>query len=334
MMKTALRTGLRAASAVALLLLAGQRAQAQGEASNFPSKPVTVVTAFSAGSGPDAVLRMVGDRLGKIWNQRVVIDNRPGGGGFVAIDLARKATPDGYTLLQLDSEHLAALPHLYRKRNFTTLDHFDPVAGLFRTPFFIAVAKDSPWRSFTDLAEAAKKANGTMSYGSWGVGSPGHLGGIMIESMTGVTMSHVPYREVGQLYSSVATGDLGFAFASLPSSQAVYKLGKLRYLAVAAPRRASQLPDVPTVSESGGPAGFDVNSFVSLVAPKGVPAAVREKVNADVRRAVAEDPEVRRQFDLFAFEPLPWSPDEIRANAEKKSALYGALIERAKIELD
>src|SRR5882762_8089359 len=111
----------------------------------FPSKPVTLVTAFAPGSGPDAVLRLVADKLGKTWNQRVLVDNKPGGGGFIAIEAAKRAAPDGYTLLQLDSEHLAALPHLYKARHFDTLKTFEPVAALFRTPFLVAVSAESNW---------------------------------------------------------------------------------------------------------------------------------------------------------------------------------------------
>src|SRR5580765_8471710 len=142
---------------------------AQG-GSDFPAKPVTIVTPFAAGSGPDAVLRLVSDKLGKLWNQRVTVDNKPGGGGFIASDAARRAAPDGYTLLQLDSEHLGALPHLYKSRNFVPLQHFEPVASLFRTPFFVAVPTDSKWKSMGDLIAAAKEKPGQVSYGSWGVG--------------------------------------------------------------------------------------------------------------------------------------------------------------------
>src|SRR5205085_9512711 len=109
----------------------------------FPSKPVTLLTAFAPGSGPDAVLRIVAEKLGKTWNQRVLVENKPGGAGFIAIDAAKRAVPDGYTLLQLDSEHLAALPYLYKARGFETLKTFEPVAALFRTPFLVAVASDS-----------------------------------------------------------------------------------------------------------------------------------------------------------------------------------------------
>ena len=316
--------------ALAALAAAGTAANAQGD---FPAKPVTIVPPCAAGSGPDAVLRLVSEKLGKTWNQRVLIENKPGGGGFIAIDTARRAAPDGHTLLQLDSEHLAALPHLYKQRNFDPMKAFDPVASLFRTPFMVSVAADSPWKSVGDLVAAAKASPGKVTYGSWGIGSPGHLGGEHLESLLGISMQHVPYREVSQLYTSVASGDVAWAFASIPSSQGPYKAGKLRYLAVAAPKRIPQLPDVPTVAEAGGPAGFEVNSFVVLIAPKGLPPAVRAKINADVAKAVAE-PDVKARFDAFAFETLAWTGEDIARHAEAKSKVYGELVRRGNISLE
>ena len=324
------RHGALALCAAAAVLATSGWAQTAGD---YPSKPVTIVTPFAAGSGPDAVLRLVADKLARQWSQRVLIDNKPGGGGFIAIEQARRAAPDGYTLLQLDSEHLAALPHLYKARNFVPLQHFQPVASLFRTPFFVAVQTESKWQNMADLIAAAKAQPGRMTYGSWGVGSPGHLGAEELQGLTGTSMQHVPYREVSQLYSNVGSGELPWAFASIPSSQGIYKAGKLRYIAVAAPKRVPQMPDVPTMAESGGPAGLEVNSFVSLVAPVGVSDAVANRINADVAKAIA-DPEIRARFDTFAFEPLAWSPDEIRRQAEIKSKVYGELVRRSNISLD
>ena len=146
-------------------------------------------------------------------------------------------------------------------------------------------------------------------------------------------MTHVAFREVSQLFTSVATGDVQWSLGSLPSSQGVYKAGKIRYIAIAAPKRIAQMPDVPTVAEAGGPAGYDVNSFVSLLSPKGTPADVKAKINADVQKVLA-DPEVKARFNTFAFETLSWSPDEIRKNAEVKSKVYEKLIVRKNITLD
>lgn len=323
------RRPLLIAAAAALATLAAPAARAD----EFPSKPVTVFTAFAAGSGPDAVLRIVAEKLGKAWNQRVMVENRPGGGGFIAMEAARRASADGHTLLQLDSEHLAAVPHLYKARNFETLKVFDPVATLFRTNFFVAVPTDSKWKTMGDLVATAKAAPGKSSYGSWGIGSPGHLGGEQLELLSGLDMQHVPFREVSQLYTAVAGGEPAWSFATLPSSQGAFKAGKLRYLAVAAPRRQPQMPDVPTVAEAGGPAGLEVNSFVVLVAPKGIRPALRDRINADVAKVLAE-PDVKARFDTFAFESPGWSPDEIERQAAAKSRVYGELVKRKSISLE
>jgi tripartite-type tricarboxylate transporter receptor subunit TctC len=325
------RSTLLAALGLALPLALPTAAFAQTPA--YPARAVNIVTPFAAGSGPDAVLRMVGEKLGRLWGQPVTIDNKPGGGGFIAIEQARRAAPDGYTLLQLDSEHVAALPHLYKSKNFNTLDHFDPVAPLFRTPFFVAVSSQSKWNSMSDLIAAAKAKPGQVNYGSWGVGSPGHLGGQQLDALAGVQMNHVPFREVSQLYANVGTGEVDWAFASIPSSQGIYKAGKLKYIAVATKKRVPQMPDVPTMAEAGGPADLEVNSFVSLLAPKGMPPALAAKINADVAKVIA-DPEIRARFDTFAFEPLAWSPEEIRTQAQVKSKIYGELVRRGNISLD
>ena len=316
----------------ALLALGLSTAQAQTAAS-FPNKPVTITTAFAAGSGPDAVLRQVSEKLSKIWGQPVLINNKPGGGGFIAIEATRRLPADGYNLLQLDSEHLAALPHLYKSKGFVTLQNYDPVAPLFRTPFFVAVASDSPWKNMKDLIAAAKAAPNKVSFGSWGVGSPGHLGGEEIELLTGVEMTHVAFREVSQLFTSVGAGDIQWSFASIPSSAGVYKAGKLRYIAVATPKRVPQMPDVPTVAEAGGPAGLEVNSFVSLLAPKGIAKDVQEKIHADVLKVLA-DPEVKARYNTFAFETITWSADDIRKNADIKSKVYEKLVARKNISLE
>lgn len=315
-----------AASAALCLPAAAQQA-------GFPTKPVNIITAFPPGSGPDAVLRLVSEKLAKLWGQPVLVNNKPGGGGFIAIETAQRAPADGYTLVQFDSEHLAALPLLYKAKGYVTLNNFDPVAPLFRTPFFVAVPTDSKWQNMSDLIGAAKAAPTKLNYGSWGIGSPGHLGGEQLELLSGIEMTHVPYREMSQLFTSVGSGELQWSFGSIPSSQGIYKSGKLRYIAVAAAKRVPQMPNVPTMAESGGPAGLEVNSFVALLAPKGIAADVKAKIHADVLKVLA-DPEVKAKLETFAFEIITWSPDQIRQNAQAKGKIYEELVKRKNISLD
>ena len=300
---------------------------------DWPTKNITLITAFAPGSGPDATLRVVAEKLGKQWGRNVIVENRPGGGGLIAMDAARRAAPDGYTLLQLDSEHLSAVPHLYKQRGADMVKSFEPVASIFQTTFLVAVGAESKFKSLGDIIAAAKASPERITYGSWGVGSPGHLGGELLELQTGIKMQHVPFKEVSQLYPSVGSGDVSWSLGTLPSSSGAYKAGKLRYVAVAAKKRLPQLPDVPTAAEAGGPADFNVDSFVVLVAPKGLPAAVRSKVGESMAKVLAE-PDVRQRFDTFAFEPINWTPEEITRRAEAKSKVYEQLVKRANISLE
>lgn len=299
----------------------------------WPAKPISIFTPFAAGSGPDAVLRQVAERLGKGLGQRVLVENRPGASGFLAVEAVQRAAPDGHTFLQLDSEHLAAVPALYPQRRFRPFESLAPVATFFRTPFMVVVPTTSPWKTMGDLTAAAKASPAKLNYGSWGVGSPGHLGGEHLALLADVKMQHVPFREAAQLFAAVGNGDVDWSFGSIASSQAAHKFGKVRYLAVAAPKRVPAMPDVPTVAEAGGPAALDVNSFVVLMAPRGVPAAIVDRMNAEMARAVA-DPQLKARLDTFAFEPIAWSPEEIVSQAEAKARLYGDLIKRANIQLD
>jgi tripartite-type tricarboxylate transporter receptor subunit TctC len=300
----------------------------------FPAaKAVTLVTAFAPGSGPDATLRLLAEKLGKAWNQRVQVENKPGGGGFIAMDAVRRAAPDGYTLLQLDSDHLAAVPHLYKQRGADAVKSFEPVASIFRTTFLVAVPTESKFKTLGDIVTAAKASPGKVTYGSWGVGSPGHLGAELLELQTDITMQHVPYREVSQLFMSVGAGDVAWSLGTLPSSSGAYKAGKLRYVAVASNKRLPQVPEVPTAAEAGGPKDFDVNAFVVLVAPKGIDPAIAAKISADVAK-VLTDPEIKSRFDTFAFEPITWSAQEIARNTEAKSKVYEQLVKKANISLD
>jgi tripartite-type tricarboxylate transporter receptor subunit TctC len=321
---------IRTPLAAALLGAAFTAAHAQAD---WPTKNITLITAFAPGSGPDATLRVVAEKLGKQWGKNVLVENRPGGGGLIAMEAVRRAAPDGYTLLQLDSEHLSAVPHLYKQRGSDMVKNFEPVASIFQTTFLVAVAADSKFKSLGDIVAAAKAEPGRITYGSWGVGSPGHLGGELLELQTGIKMQHVPFKEVSQLYPAVGSGDVSWSLGTLPSSSGAYKAGKLRYVAVAAKKRLPQLPEVPTAAESGGPADFNVDAFVVLVAPKGLPPAVRAKVGESMAKVLAE-PDVRQRFDTFAFEPIHWSPEEITRRAEAKSKIYGELVKRANISLE
>ena len=317
-----------AAAALALSTLSpGASAQA------FPNKPVRIITPFPAGSGPDAVLRMVGDKLTRAWGQQIIIDNRPGANGFIAIEAARRATPDGYTLVQMDSAQLTAHPHLYKKLPYDPVKDFDAVTPLFRNYFFVVVPADSKWKNMSDLIAAAKARDGELTYGSWFIGSPGHLGAGLLEAASGTHMTHVPYKEMTQLYAAVGNKEVAWAFGSVASAGAMVRAGKARFLAVAAPARVAGFADIPTVAQAGGPADFEVKAWTALFAPRGTPRDVSAKVAAAVAKALAE-PEARERFGTFGYEAFSATPPEMDKLIGAESRRYADIIKRSSISLD
>jgi len=317
------------AAVLALLTLAVQPAQAQA----FPTKPVRIVTPFPAGSGPEVALRLVGDRLSRRWGQPVIIDNRPGASGFIAFEAVKRAAPDGHELVQMDNAQMAAQPFLFKKLPYELLRDFEPVTPILRNYFFVNVPVGSRYKTMADLLAGAKAAPNQISYGSWFVGSPGHIGAAMLQAATGTSMMHVPYKEMSQLYVAVGNQEVDWAFGSAASAGSMQRAGKTRYLAVAAPRRIAEFPDVPTVTESGGPAGFELSAWTALLAPKGTPKAVIEKIQQDVA-AVLTEPDVKAKYATMFYEPYALNSAQFLQQLSSDTQRYGDTIKRLNISLD
>ena len=299
----------------------------------FPTKPVRIITPFPAGSGPEVSLRLVAEKLSRQWGQPVVVENRPGGNGFIAIDTFKRGATDGHDLIQLDSVHLSAYPHLFKKLPYDPEKDFEPILPLFRTYFFFAVAADSPYKTLPDLIAAAKAAPGKLNYGSWSIGNPVHLGSALFESVTGTRMVHVPYKETSQLYTDVASHELAFALGTSATTSALYSAGKLRFLAVAAPKRIAAFPEVPTVGEAGGPAGFEVIGWTMLAAPRGLPVTVIDKIQRDVEKALAEQ-DIRDRYRAFGYEVFPLSRGQFTKFIRAESTRFGEVIRQAEVAVE
>jgi tripartite-type tricarboxylate transporter receptor subunit TctC len=300
-------------------------------AQQYPTKTVRVITPYPAGSGPDGVLRVVSEKLTKVWGQQVIVENRPGGNGFIALEAAKKAPADGYTFVQADEGHLALAPHLYKKIPYDFKD-FDPVGTLFRGRFFVVAPATSPWKDVKDLIAAAKAKPGDITYGSWSVGSPAHIGAAMLEAATGTQMTHIPYKSQPDLYIGVGNGDINWAYGSAGSAGPMLRAGKVKFLALVAPQRSPAYPDVPTMTEAGGPE-LELGGWMAILAPKGTPRAIIDKVNADLKQVMSE-PDVRERLTSFGYEPLSLSPEEITKEREKDLARYGEIVKTAKISID
>ena len=301
---------------------------------DFPSRPVRIVTPFSAGSGPEGAARLVGAALQRLWSQAVTVENLPGGNGFLAIDAFKRGAADGHDLLQLDNAHLLAYPHLFKKLPYDQERDFEQIAPLFKSVFFFVVGADSPYATLGDLIADARANPGRLKYGSWSVGNPAHLGSALLESLAGCEMQHVLVcKEMSQLYGAVAAGELAFALGTAANVSALHRAGRLRLLAIAAPQRAAAFPDVPTAAESGGPADLEVTGWTTLVAPKGLPPARLDRLRRDVERALA-DPAVEAGYAALGYDPFPQTQQQFAQFLQAESSRFAELIRRAKTSLD
>lgn len=317
-----------AALAFASTAVLGQTAAPGG----FPSRPVRIINPFPAGSGPDAVARIVAERLSRAWGQPVVVDNRPGASGFIALQAARQAPPTGHDLVIAAADHMAINPALYRKMPYSPTRDFVPVGGLYRTSFFVLVSEQGEFKTVPQLLAFARGAPNRATYGSNSVGSPLHLGGAQIEAATGTTMQHIAFRETTALYQTVASGDVTWALGSIGSAGALITGRKLRVLAVADTRRSAAMPDVPTLAEAGGPK-VSVPTWVALFAPAGTPPAIALDIQKAVQAAL-DITEVKARFQVMGFQPAPVAGSEVTKWITSDQAHYAALVKQTGATID
>ncbi|ROR18501.1 tripartite-type tricarboxylate transporter receptor subunit TctC [Comamonas sp. BIGb0124] len=306
---------------------------AQSGSANWPVKPVRIINPFPVGGGPDGVARLVADKLSRTWNQSVVVENRPGGNGFIAIAAFKQGATDGTDIIQLDNVHLAAYPHLFKKLPYDVQKDFEIITPLFRTYFFVCVPVNSPYQSVGDLIAAAKANPGKLNYGSWSVGNPVHLGSALLEKMTGTKMEHVIYKETSQLYQGVANGELDFALGSSGTAGPMVRAGKLRLLAIAAPERLPGYENVPTVAESGGPANYFVTGWNAFAVRPGTPAEVQRKLRTDVQAALS-GPDVKEKFQTFGYVQYAPTPEEFKVFMAAESKRFEEVIKAAGLSLE
>ena len=319
----------RSLAALTLGLITTLAAHAQ----DWPSKPVRIITPFPAGAGPEGIVRVLAEKLQKKWGKPVIIENKPGANGFLAIDAFKRGATDGHDLIQLDNVHLAAYPHLFKKLPYDPAKDFDALLPLFRAYFFVAVPSTSKYKTVGDIIADAKARPTALNYGSWSVGNPVHLGSALLEAMTGTEMQHVIYKEVSMLYTGVANGELNWALGTLASAGPMQRAGKVKFIAITAPKRQAAFPDVPTVAEAGGPAGYEVTGWTTIAAPRGLPKAVTEKIHKDIEAALAE-PDMKERFATFGYDSFPVTREQFNAFIASESAKYADVVKRAKASLD
>jgi tripartite-type tricarboxylate transporter receptor subunit TctC len=301
------RTFVASSTTTTLLALAGALpAIAQtAPAAAYPSKQITIVVPASPGGAIDLAARLIGQKLTEAWGQSVVVDNRAGATGIIGTDLVAKSPPDGHMLVLVASSH-AINPSMVKKLPFDTVKGFEPVALTHVVPLVLIVSPELPVKSVAELIAYGKAHPGQLSFASSGNGGAPHFSGELFKSMTGLDITHVPYKGSTLAHPDLISGRTSLMFDTVAAANVQIKAGRLRALAVTTAKRSSVLPDVPTMQEAGI-AGYETSTWGGLLAPAGTPAATVARLNAEVVRILAL-PDVRKTLQDNGIEPGGGTP--------------------------
>lgn len=298
------------------------------KAENYPARPVRWIVPFPPGGAADIVSRAIGVKLSETWGQQVVMDNRPGAGGNLGIEIASRASPDGYTLVIVPATFTTS-PSLQRHLPYDPAKDFMPVTLASSSALILVVHPSLKAASVRELIALAKSRPGQLNYASSGIGASAHLAAELFKTMAGVNIVHVPYKGQPPAMLDLISGQVQMMFPNAPVALPHLRAGKLRALAVTTLKRSSILPELPTMAESGL-AGFEVNQWSGLMVPAGTPKAIIAKLHDDIARAL-ELPDVRKNLTSLGFDPVGSTPEEFSAYIRSEIRKWAKVIADAGI---
>lgn len=299
---------------------------------NYPNQPIRIIVPFTPGGGTDFLSRTVAAKLSESTKWNVLAENRAGAGGTLGIASAARAKPDGYEIVMGQLDNLAVAPSLYSKLNYDSVKDFSPIGIVGEAPLIVVAGKDSPYKTFDDLVTAAKKAPGTINYGSPGAGTSTHLAAELLQQQAGIKLVHVPYKGSGPAMIDLMGGQIPVMFASIPSAAPQIKSGSVTPLAVTSPKRSPALPNVPTVAELGFP-GFDVRVWYGLLAPANTPRPVVETLNTELNKILALQ-DIQDALAVQGAVAMPTTPEQFAETIKRDLNKWKPVIDKAGIKLD
>ena len=312
--------------ALSVTLTAAALASVAAEAQGYPNHPIRMVVPFSPGGTTDTPGRIIAQRLSEALGQPIIVENKPGAGSTIGTDFVAKAKPDGYTLLLTSTTHVLS-PHLYKNLPYDPLKDFEPITLVASGPYVLVVNPSLPVKSVRELIALAKAQPGKIDYATSGNGSSQHLVGALFASMAGIQLNHVPYRGSGPATADLIGGQVKVGFPGTPIALPHIKSGRLRALAVTTKTRSPELPDVPTIAESGVP-GYEATIWLGLLAPAGTPREIIDRLNSEVSK-VLRNPEVQKSVLATGVEATSMTPEEFGRFLHSEYEMWGKVVREA-----
>ena len=321
---------------VALLLfvvtLASAHSTISAQEQHWPVRPIRVIVPGGAGGVTDIRARWLAERLGPALGQVVVVENKPGAGGNIGMEMVARSAPDGYTLVIIHQGVMTVNPHLYANLSYDPLTDFVPITRVGMGPLLLAVNPDLPVKTVADLVHLSKTRLRKLSYGSPGIGTPPHLAGEMFKRMAGIDAIHIPFKGGGQEMTDLIGGHLDYSIEGLTVTLPHVKAGRLRAIAVTGAHRITALPDVPTLAESGV-TGYEFQGWVGIAAPAATPRPIIERLHREIA-AILDAPEGRRWLADIGAEPGTDPPAEFLSAMRAEHAKWRPIISKAGIKAE
>ncbi len=318
---------LLALAGASLLALPAAPVAAQGA---YPNRPIRLIAPFPPGGTSDVLARLLAQKLTEGLGQPVAVENRPGAGGNIGHEIAAKAPADGYTLLLTNSSTLVTNPHLYKRLGFDPIADFTPIAMVAQAGQVLVVHPSVPANSVAELTALVKGKPGQFNFGSGGIGIQSHISGEMYKSATGVNIVHVPYKGTIQAVTDLVAGQIQIVFSDMVPAMPQIKAGKLRALAVTSPQRSAALPEVPTMIEAGVP-DFDASVWWAIIGPRGLPAEVVNRVNADLGR-IMNLAEVKEAYAKLGVATRHSPPAGVMDTVRREGPIMARVLKAAGVE--
>ncbi len=300
-------------------------------AQNYPTRPVRFIVPFAPGGNTDVQGRLIAQKLTEAWNQQVVVDNRAGAGGTVGVEMLSKAPADGYTIALASFGNILVGPSLFPKLGYDPLKDLAPVVLVSQPPGLLVVNPALPVKNVSDLIAYAKANPGKLNYGSAGNGTWNHLFAEHFKALTGIQMTHIPYKGANPAVTDVIGGQIQVSFAPFPVAVPQIKSGRLRVLGVTSAQRSPVLPEVPTIAEAGLP-GYSAATWFAVLAPAKTPQIIIAKLNTDINAAL-QRAEVKAAFAADGTEPAGGTPEQLRDSMRSGIKQWGDLVRNLDVKL-